>query len=440
VLGKGQREAVDRLRGLLSSRWIHVWQLDGLDRTERERWPTDDGTLLLGASEDGEPWAVVRYLERGVRVERDIPTGIARGDLWTGDLTYAHLDPRESAARRRQDSVVLAAASAAQADVLVTARAFVLSGRWFGDQGPVSCDATDAMALVGRYLRLHWHFVVNISRDRSPLAVGRAQFLRAASNALIPEASQWIDRFGGGVGLRGDDDDLIVHSVLRRFERTLLDRDSLLWLLYLPQDKEVALDVLSVVTRVLTELVGAFDGMSRLAHSLLELPINDARHAGWQKDGWLKQVRQKAPSIAKSMAPGTPAAANFEIARRLRNTLHAAALQPVRVHQGLRLYQPRTAIRLPGDDASRLVELVQQQKWKDALGLEEWGHGPVWVNPARLVDQAIVEGAKALGGIMRGMLAYSEANGLAAGHLGDWPHRDGVDEDLVLAQLGLRCE
>lgn len=465
-LEDAQAAAMSHLRGLLTNEWIRVWKYaddgppTGRGSRRARQFLTPDGWLVVkesGTEAAGDFCQLVTYVDNDRVVKGDIPGHIGRGDLQKSDRTHAHLPPAEAAVRRRADSVVFGAAGVAKTDILVTTRPFVLSDQRPKWEGPVACDPTDALALVGRYLRSGGQYVAVVeARDERSVAqrpfpmyrlqplVSRSTFLRVAACALVPAAQEWSARFEDGA-VSGDVDGLIAQSVLRRFERTLIDRDALLWLMYLPQDRDSADDALTVVSQIMIRIAGSFDGLARMVHHMLDLPPDSIRSAGWQhtkSKQWLRQVASKAPAIAAPMAGGERAAVMFKIVLKLRNTIHAAELQPVRVHDGgLGSGQQSINVALPHDEATDLVNLIRQLRWEDALDLQDWGIGSVWVDAVLLIEHIIVETADALSKIMQSMLDYAGApetwSPSWAREISGKLLRDPETRSLVLGQLGL---
>lgn len=391
-LEASEAETVELLRGLVQSPSVRCWYYSD-DGPPADEWPVHPTVpavrgWVVVREHAGEPMLThdVYYCdgESSVKVA-GISGDVGRADRVRGDRTYASMADDDAAARRGADSVAFGAADAANADLLVTTRPFLLSGRWFPDRPMVCCGPRDAVALVSQFLRLRGIYAARASADGITIRFNKGLFYWVGARALLPGAWKCIAECSN-LGDAREDATLLALTALQRIERCLVVRDAMRWKSYLPQDHDVAGDVMADLDTIMILLVGAFDVLARVAHRFRGLPGKEFG-AGWQKNDWLKKVERSDDSLARVMAIGGIGSDLFEVLRLLRNTVHGVALQPIGVHQHGR--RQRTKVKLPRTDAARLLEVSRKRNWEAEWGLEDWDEGGVHVSPEALVEHLL---------------------------------------------------
>lgn len=385
-------ETVELLRGLVQGPSVRCWHYsdDGPPADERPVHPTVPAVRgwVVVREHAGEPMLThdVFYCDgESSATAAGISGDLGRADRVASDRTYASMTDADAAARRGADSVAFGAADAAKADLLVTTRPFLLSGRWFPDRPMVCCGPRDAVALVSQFLRLRGTYVARASSAGITIRFNKGLFYWVGARALLPGAWKCIAECSN-LGEAREDATLLALTVLQRIERCLVVRDAIRWKTYLPQDNDVAGDVMADLDTVMILLVGAFDVLARVAHRFRGMPGKDFR-AGWQKTGWLKEIERSDKALARVMAVGGTGSDVFEVLRLLRNTVHGVALQPIGVHQYGR--RQHTKAKLPRSDAARLLEISRNRNWAAEWGLEDWEEGGVHVSPEALVEHLL---------------------------------------------------
>lgn len=349
---------------------------------------------------------------------------VGRADRLRGDRSYSELSESEAIQQRGADSVAYGAALAVKADLLVTTRPFLLTGKWFSGLGTVCARPLDAVALLGQILRSRRQYLV-----RSPFAAtssvltGKGTFHWIAARALMPAGWEWqeacFDADAKGVADTG----VLALSAFQRLARTLVARDQMRWLSYLPQRDDVVEDLMAEMDVLLINLVGAYDAVARVSHRLLSFPPEEEHRVGWQRRDWLKKVRLASPRLAAIIEPSTADREFFDVLRLLRNTIHGVPLQPLGRSTLGGQAAPGTALRLPNDDAAAIVEILERRSWASALGLEDWERAGVLVSPLKLAEHAIPSAAATLNKLMAVRLTVAPSS------TGDRPERTAFRAD-----------
>lgn len=369
---------------------------------------------------------------------------VGRGDRARGDQTYANLPHDEAAQRRHADSVAYGAAHAAEADLLVTTRPFLLTGKWFPGHGIVCCRPRDGVALLGQFLRSRGEFMIGSPFSDAVMArTDKGLFHWVGARALLPAGWRWQHERPTADASPASDTEVLAVSVFQRVARCLAARDLVRWLLYLPQDNTVIDDLIDELDGIFVNLVGAYDVHARVVHRRLFGSEQSERGAGWQKtDRWLQKVGRQVPALERLMAPETSDADLLKIITALRNTVHNVPLQALgRQSLGVRR-QAETAIRLPRQEADEIVEILERRGWADLLGLEDWGDGGFLVSPLRLVEHVIPAAAMTINKLMTVPLGPPSEDDRRTRHVAvrsDPNHHvfSDANQRAVLLQLGI---
>ena len=157
------------------------------------------------------------------------------------------------------------------------------------------------------------------------------------------------------------------------------------------QDNNIAEDALVALDVCLVFLMGAVDATARVAHHVLNLPL-DIYKAGWQSQQWLRQVAAKAPALAQVVAPNTPGADALTILRLLRNSVHGAGLRALAVGPPGR--REATLVGLPSADRDRILNAADRQGGQHIWGLRELLPDQLHAEPDVLLERllrAIIE-------------------------------------------------
>ncbi|MCX6399271.1 MAG: hypothetical protein NTX33_04975 [Propionibacteriales bacterium] len=371
---------------------------------------------------------------------------VGRADRVQSDRTYSHLSEEDAARERGLASVAYGTALAVKADLLVTTRPFLTRNLWFSGQGTVSASPEVAIALIGQFLRSRSDFLVRLPNlpSQSVLArTGKGTFYWIAARALLPSGWSWQDQCRVHDEVDGSADlGTLALSVFQRVSRCLVARDSARWLDYMPATNDVIDDLMSTLDVILVNLVGAYDAVARVANKLLAI---DARgnQVGWQKSGWLDQVRRRSALLAAIIERGTPEADLFEVLRLLRNTVHEVPLQPLgQISSWGEIASGGTAMRLPRRDSQRIVEILNRRGWSDTFGLDDWDEAGVLISPIRVIEHLIPAAVRTLNQMMAVQLispTSAETSLGAVAFRGDPTHElfsPRVQQD-VLMQFGL---
>ena len=147
------------------------------------------------------------------------------GDVAEGDVrttAYADLSVDESASRRRADWLAAqVAAQALHADLYVTDRPYLHFATWSVARGTTICRVSDALPLLGLYLRAQGEFLI-AQRSR----FNHGLFYWVGTRELLPEAWRWFTACVQHAHGAGDDALLVLGaSLLQRVQRGLEARD-----------------------------------------------------------------------------------------------------------------------------------------------------------------------------------------------------------------------
>ncbi len=268
-------EKVDLLHGLLASKMVQTLEYDERGApASAQRISAPVGEAAVGWIEvqpEAEPaftTHLVIYSDGAGVTMAAISGDQARGEILRDDTTYAKYTPDEAAVRRHSDSVAMAAAFESGADVMVTNRPFLLSGRWRMPGQMTVCDPNDALAVVGLFLRLRSSFVAWATPEAGPIMnFNRGVYFWVGTRALLPAGWRWFSYcVESDAGHPDAAMTLLAQSLFQRVARASRKRDSLMLHMSRRQDNDVAEDALTDLDHILVLLVGAFDVLARVAH------------------------------------------------------------------------------------------------------------------------------------------------------------------------------
>src|SRR5262249_35023993 len=119
-----------------------------------------EGWVELRPEEPGDVARGLVYTRASGATYTGVPA--SRTDFAGRDISspaYADLDPPEAAARRERDALALGAAEAVHADLFITERPYLLAER-LRPLGVAVCQPSEALAIVGLYLRSQHAYVI----------------------------------------------------------------------------------------------------------------------------------------------------------------------------------------------------------------------------------------------------------------------------------------
>jgi hypothetical protein len=294
---------------------------------------------------------------------------------WTGSFArtdistpiYADLSPSEAANRRESDMLALGVAGAVHADLFITERPYLFARR-FPAQGVTVCMRSEALALVGLYLRSQQAFIIWRGSDGTgTFTMNGGLYFWVGTRELLPSAWRWFAACVHQSSTTNDQTLLeLGESLLRRVQRALEARDRFHQAFNLPQNNDTARSVLSELDAILVTLMGAVDASARVAHQVLGLS-GTPRNAGWQNSRqWLPTVATAEPGLAALFDSGSEHFHALAILRIMRNSVHGQMIRSIAVQQSGRMLE--TAIMLPAGDETEIMTAM------DALGgRSSWG-------------------------------------------------------------------
>jgi hypothetical protein len=306
---------------------------------------------------------------------------------------YEMLDPDDARAQRIADAVAACAARQVKADLYVTEREYLHQLTRSIGEGVTFCTATEALALVGLYLRSQEDFLIwKDSGSDTPYRFDKGLYYWVGARELLPAGWRWytacvmhekIQASGPGT----NELTYLGGAVFQRITRVLQARDDLLRAMNCKQDNNVAGDALTALDICLVFLMGALDATARVAHHVLGLSLDGIHQAGWQRLGWLQQVAAKAPALADVVAPKTPGADALTILKLLRNTVHEAGLPALAV--GYPARRRETLVGLPSADRDQILKAADRQGGRQTWGLRELIPGRLHADPGVLLERLL---------------------------------------------------
>lgn len=359
--------------------------------------PFSDKGYVDGWVELEEPGDEANFVVRKVRYTRSesLSRTAITGEIMklpaldTTATSYSDDEPKLAASKRFNDALAAQAAEAIGADLFITERPYLhektpLNAHYSG--GTTCCSVRDALTILGLYLRTQGVFEIERSDSYSHL-LDEGFFYWVGIRELLPEAWRWFNACVQEATATADN--ALTHlggSLLNRLQRALRARDNVYRALHSPQTNNSAEDALSALDLVMLNLMGGLDASARVAHRLLVLPDRDVRNAGWQRQGWVNNIRPLEPSLANVVADGSANKDALTVLSTLRNSIHGEALQPLGIMSGPR-NRTDTLVGVPQADAMRLMEAIDRIGGRDAWGVHEKIPGRYHIQPDVLVDQ-----------------------------------------------------
>ncbi|MEA3055936.1 MAG: hypothetical protein QOD30_1368, partial [Actinomycetota bacterium] len=230
-----------------------------------------DGWVVVQPDTDpaARSWGVT-YTYEGHLVQSAVHNGghfhFAREDVTIA--AYQELPLEVARIHRFSDALAAQVASSALgADLYITEREYVHEAGWHVARGVTVCTPEEALPLVGLYLRAQGRHHISARHTHS-----RRLFFDVAVHELLPQGWRWEAACAKYADAVGDFDFyLLAESVLGRFERTLEARDGVHVSLDQPQDDQTRAQMLEHFDDILIDVMGAFDGIARVAHRALGL-------------------------------------------------------------------------------------------------------------------------------------------------------------------------
>jgi hypothetical protein len=310
---------------------------------------------------------------------------------------YRELTADEARKRRFFDArAVQVAAQALGADIYVTDRPYLYSATWDINRSILVCPPVDALAILGLYLRAQGEFLVE-----PHYRFNRGMYYWVGMRELLPAAWRW---FKACVQCSEQANNRALHvlagTLLHRVDRALEVRDQIHMALNQPQDNDTQDAARSSLDVLLVLLMAAVDVAARVAHRVLRLTV-DERRAGWQnnqKGHWLDGVRKGAPALAAVVDPNTRGEATVTILRRMRNSMHGAALQGVGYLAAPRKMESLVAVA--DEDKSAVQQSMKALGGEERWGIREIGDDCMYLDPGVFADELFAEVLNTLNQLM----------------------------------------
>lgn len=313
---------------------------------------------------------------------------------------YETLTKESRAERRRSDMLAHEVAEQAlQADMLVTDREYLLEGGRLQDgRGLTVCSVDEAIPLLSLYLRAQREYIIPMADPKIRYSFNRGLFYWVGTRELLPEAWRWFSACVYHSSGSGDDKlQGLGGSVLSRVQRAIEARDRVHIALNRITNNDINDDALGNLDHVLMLLMGAVDASARVAHCVLGLTTKE-KYAGWQSDGWLRQVAVKESKLADLFAENSRHKHALEILRLLRNSVHGEALQGVTLQAG---GVTNTVMRLPRRDEAAILTAMDALGGRDRWGYQPFAPGHDNIQPGVLVDRLLEEAVGLLNSVMK---------------------------------------
>lgn len=310
-------------------------------------------------------------------------------------LPNATSDPAQS----RRDSLMIAAAESIGADILITHRESVLAGDERVGRSITAASPSNAIALIGLYLRARGDFL----RGRGStvkLTASKTAFYEAAVLHFAPKFVNVLHHLGAAeaAGLRqgvfGNG-----ASALRRARRSFERRDRLWVLSNQAHEAGVAEDALAEFEVLLTSLVGVLDPLAKVAEEVLELGTGRRDWVGWQKSKWRAAVKKADLVLGAVFAGESEAGRVLIVLTELRNLIHAEGLDVASHGDGR--HSQRTWFTIPSETVATIRQATGGFEFGAAWDFTVTPSGYWLAEPGPLADRLVVGVMEAIDVITR---------------------------------------
>lgn len=302
-----------------------------------------------------------------------------------GSSCFRALNEADAADRAERDVLGAHIAHVARADLIVTDSPLLLS-RPDGIVGRIpQVNPTDALALIGLYLRQRDSYLTRrTSTPDTEVRADRSHYFRAAARGTIPSLHRWRAMLDSQPHANGGSLALLGESFEHRVSRLLGQRDELLASLLIHQDTNTSFRAMEHLDAFLVNLTSALDVTCRAADRLASDGIGGhPMGASWtRKSG--RRLRQEYPRLTELF--DEPAIALINVVSDLRNTTHAEMLVPEKERgpgrSGITLvaFRPRVVASFE----SNIAALGELDEWGAAVdGLD------VRIDPRRFIGKAL---------------------------------------------------
>ncbi len=320
---------------------------------------------------------------------------------------YGNLGSAQAAARRRADAIAMCAAAASGAHMFITRRDYLHRVNWDLSQGVLAAQPESALDLVALYLRAQGVFDWWRSADGTAVeTMNRGLFYAEGARALLPAWWRWRNAISQHVQQTAvvhehhvdADRELLNLSAapLTRLQRALEARDHVHRALNQPQHGDTAELVLANLDVALVMLMAAVDATARVAHRALGLKTADSFSAGWQRSGWLMDVRKADGRLADAFDPDTTwNGAVLLVLSRLRNSVHGGASTPLGIPTTVP-GQHDTLIEFLGIKTAELAECMDRLGGTERWGMREVIRDRVHFEPDALVENLFAAAIKVI--------------------------------------------
>jgi hypothetical protein len=358
-----------------------------------------DGWLVVTGFEDEPPrWGVLSVEGKSIlqtSVLADIPQSAARDRV---DTCYAELGDSAAAEQRQRDAIAVEAAAAIDADMFITERPYLWTTKVPVGKGVLIATPAQALPLVSLYLRAQDQFIAWRGSDgRFTAPMSRGRFYSRAAVELVPHGWTVLGTVAEHAQYGGDRQLLdLAQAVFGRIEQALVARDAMYWALNRPQDNDTADELMRAFDLALLTLGGAVDASARIVQRLLDV----RGEPSWFKKVWRTKVFNASSDLEAVFAEESHLHA-LAILSTLRNTIHAAQLDPLAV--SVSWGKVTTVVELPDNAVRRLLSAMNNADGKAAWGTIRHVSGRHLADPGQLLDALIARITAMLEALMTAM-------------------------------------
>lgn len=321
---------------------------------------------------------------------------VARDDI--ADQTYDGID---AAQKRQSDMLALQVAQQSlEADLYITNRPYLYTkSRLVLGRGVTVCTPDDAITAISLYLRTQGEFIVPTGEKKFTMTLNRGMFYWVGIRELLPEAWRWFSAcVYHSSGIKDDRLSYLAGAVMSRMQRALELRDQVHMAIDSETNNDINDDALGALDNLLICLMGAIDASAGVAHYILGFQKNKSRDAAWQNVGWLKQVANACPELAKIVAKDTSSRHTLTILSNLRNSIHGEPIHGITKQDS---DKTETIIALPKDKEKVVLKSMNVLGGHASWGVNQLTKNFNEVNPGILVDRIFEEVIILLNDIMR---------------------------------------
>jgi hypothetical protein len=339
---------------------------------------------------------------------------VAKND--SSDETYTGPD-----APKKREADMLALQTAKQSvdsDIFITNRPYLFNGSNLTlGRGVTVLRPEDAIPVLGLYLRAQQEFITPTGQKKFTMTMNRGLFYWVGTRELLPEAWRWFSAcVYHSSGTNDDKLSYLGGATLSRIQRALELRDQVHIAINRITNNDTNDLAMTNLDGALTSLMGAVDASARVAHYVLGLNPEMTYFSGWQRERWLRLVREVNPDLGSIVSEGTDNYHILRILSLLRNSIHGEPIHAITKQESLKT---DIILALPREEETNILSSMDATGGREMWGVKQLTPNLNEVDPGILIDKLFEEVIKFLNAVMKAtpieLLSHLENIDLTAG-------------------------